>query len=214
MADPTFEFQTMQSFTDAWLTNVKAMHEAWQADSQQQAKQRQSLQDQLNAQHLRFVEDQHTLLMRTADQNANLGHRVASNAASVDTLIANNAVIQSQAAQNTAQLLQALILSGEIDTTAQGAIGAKTAEEFRSAAKQAIEAAIAAVPGTSAPSQGTTGVAQGALQTQAPIELAQVLSNNITIQTAVLTELAQINKALAVLLVRVAGEEVKPPATS
>lgn len=180
---PSFD----QSTLEAWTANMKAMYDAWQSDSQQQAKQRQALQDKLNDQYLRFVEDQHTLTMRTADFGAS-------------SLQKHSDVIGT---------LQALIISGEIDTTAQGAMGNKLAEEFRSVAKQAVEAAVAAVPGTSAASQGTTGVAQGALQTQTPIELAQVLVNNNTIQTAILKALADVNTALGVILVKITATETK-----
>ena len=168
-----------QATLEAMVLNLKGVVEAWQADSQQQAKQRQSLQDQLNAQHLRFVDDQHTLLMRTADFNAASLHRNA------DALA----------------VLQNIALAGEVDTTAQGAMGAKLAEEFRSVAKQAVEATVAAA-------QGTNAVAQGALQTQTPIELAQVILNNNTVQTALLTQIAKLSAVVDVLVVKVLGEEV------
>lgn len=61
------------------------------------------------------------------------------------------------------------------------------------------------MPGTSAASQGTTGVAQGATQTQTPIELAQVLTNNISVQTALLATMADMNAALKIILEKVAG---------
>lgn len=169
---------------NAWIANIKAMYDSWQSDSQQQARQRQSFQDQANSQYLRWVDDAHTLVMRTADSNAVLQHRAANNAATIDHLI--NA--------------------GEVDTTAQGVAGLKLSEEFRSVAKQAVEAAVAAVPGTSSAAQGTTGVAQGSLQVQNPIELAQVLTNNISVQTALLTTLAEMTKAMAAITVKVTGE--------
>ncbi len=103
-------------------------------------------------------------------------------------------------------VLDFLIGAGEVDTTAQGVAGLKLSEEFRSVAKQAVEAAVAAVPGTSAAAQGTTGVAQGALQVQNPIALAQVLTNNISVQTALLATLAEVTKALAAITVKVTGE--------
>lgn len=182
------EEQVMEDYMkEAWWANIKAMYDSWQSDSQQQARQRQTLQDKLNEQHLRFVEDQHTLLMRTADSNALVQNRVANNAATLDHLVS----------------------AGEIDTTAQGVAGLKLSEEFRSAAKQAIEAAVAAVPGTSAASQGTTGVAQGSLQVQNPIELAQVLTNNISVQTSMLATMAEMTKALAAITVKVTGETTK-----
>lgn len=174
-----------QATVEVMINNLKGIVEAWQSDSQQQARQRQNLQDQLNAQYLRFVEDQHTLVMRNADANSLVANRIANDQASLSTLI----------------------LSGEVDTTAQGAMGAKLAEEFRSVAKQAVEAAVAAVPGTSAAAQGTTGVAQGALQAQVPAELAQIILNNNSVQTALLTQLAKLSAVVDVLVVKVLGDE-------
>lgn len=171
----------------AWNANFKAMYDSWQSDSQQQARQRQTLQDQINQQYLSMMQDQHTLVMRTADSNALIQHRVANNAATLDHLVA----------------------AGEIDTTAQGVAGLKLSEEFRSVAKQAVEAAVAAVPGTSAASQGTTGVAQGLAQMQGPVELAQILANNNSVQIAILKALADVNSALGVLVIKVTGDAVK-----
>ena len=175
-----------QATLEAMVINLKAIVEAWQSDSQQQAKQRQTFQDKTNDQYLRFVEDQHTLVMRTADLSASGVQRHRDN---LDTLTT-------------------LVLSGEIDTTAQGAMGAKMAEEFRSISKQAIESAVGMTAQTSAAAQGTTGVAQAALQTQVAPELAQIILNANTVQTALLSELAKIEQALSVILVKVTGEAV------
>lgn len=172
---------------EAWWANIKAMYDSWQSDSQQQARQRQNLQDKLNEQHLRFVEDQHTLIMRTADSNAVVQNRAANNAATLDFLIA----------------------SGEVDTTAQGVAGLKLSESFQDVAQKAVEGAVAAVSQTSAAAQGTTGVAQGSLQVQNPIELAQVLTNNISVQTSMLATMAEMTKALAAITVKVTGETTK-----
>jgi hypothetical protein len=176
---PSFDQATLE----AMVNNLKGLLDSWKADEEQQAKQRQGLQDQLNQQHLKWAEDAHILAMRTADAGAVLINRTGNNAATWDNLI----------------------YAGEIQTTAQDTVGAKLAEEFRSAAKQAVEAAVAAVPGTSAASQGTTGVAQGSLQVQNPIELAQVLTNNISVQTALLATMADMNAALKVILEKVTG---------
>lgn len=177
-----------QATLEAMINNLKGITDAWASDFQDQSKQRQGLQDQLNQQHLKWAEDAHVLALRTADAGAVLVNRTGNNAATWDNLV----------------------FAGEVDTTAQGAMGAKMAEELSNTAKQAVQAAIASVAQTSAAAQGTTGVAQGALQTQAPIELAQVLTNNITIQTALLATMADINAALKVILVKVTGDATKP----
>jgi len=172
---------------EAWWANIKAMYDSWQSDSQQQARQRQNLQDKLNEQHLRFIEDQHTLIMRTADSNAVVQNRAANNAATLDLLIA----------------------SGEVDTTAQGVAGLKLSESFQDVAQKAVEGAVAAVSQTSAAAQGTTGVAQGSLQVQNPIELAQVLTNNISVQTALLTTMADLNATMKAIMATRVGEVTK-----
>lgn len=182
---PTVAEEFDQATVEAWITNTKAMYDAWQSDSQQQARQRQTFQDQVNQQYLRFVEDAHALTQRTADFNAAALHK---NSEAMDAM-------------------RALILAGEIDTTAQGTVAAKLAEEFRSVAKQAVEAAVAAVPGTSAASQGTTGVAQGALQTVTPVAISESLSSLIQVNKALAVELAEVVKALAAVIVKVTGEE-------
>lgn len=168
-----------QATVEAMVNNLKGLVDSWKSDEEQQARQRQSLQDQLNQQHLKWAEDAHILAMRTADAGAVLINRTGNNAATWDNLI----------------------YAGEIDTTAQGAMGNKLAEEFRSVAKQAVESVVAG-------KAGLTSVAQGALETQTPIELAQVLTNNISVQTALLATMADINAALKVILEKVAGDAV------
>ena len=180
--DQTFDQATLESM----VNNLKRITDEWAAMSQNKASQQAGLQDKLNDQYLRFVEDQHTLVMRTADNGAQLANRTANNHATFDSLI----------------------FSGEIDTTAQGAMANNLANQMRSVAFEAVQSAMAQAAVTSPAAQGTTGVAQGSLQTQAPIELAQVLTNNNTIQTALLAQLAEIKNALAVILVKVTGDAV------
>jgi len=186
---PSFDQATLE----AMVNNLKGLTDAWQSNFLNSAKQQQGLQDKLNEQHIRFVEDQHTLLMRTADSNAVLLSRMAGNTATVDHL----------------GDLDALTPPSE---TAQAAIGAKVAEEVSSTAKEAIRTAIATTTATSAAAQGSTGVAQAALQTQVAPELAQIILNANTVQTALLAELAKIEQALSVILVKVTAETTKPTA--
>jgi hypothetical protein len=173
-----------QATNEAMITNMKRIVDEWAALGQNKASAQASLQDQLNAQHLRFVDDQHTLVMRSADLGAALANRVAQNHATLDNLV----------------------WAGEVDTTAQGAMATNLSNQMRSVAFEAVQSAMAQAAVTSPPAQGTTGVANGALQTQVAPELAQILVNANTVQTALLAELAQIEKALAVLLVRVTGD--------
>lgn len=185
MADTSQTFD--QAAVDLIVTNFKQAVDNYLAGAQQQNGQQAAFQQLVNQQFLRFVEDQHTLVMRSADSNAQVMNRQAHNAVGVDHMV-NIGALNQQASAN--------------------AMSAKVAADLRDVATQTVEAAMAAVPGTSAASQGTTGVAQGGLQMQVPTELAQILTNNVTIQTALLKALADINTALGVIVVKVTGEEV------
>lgn len=173
--EPAEEFEDVAQYGEAWETNVKRIVDEWAAVSHNKATQVANLQDLVNSQFLRFVEDQHTLLMRTADANALVQNRAANNAATLDLLIA----------------------SGEVDTTAQGIAGLKLSDAFQDVAQQAVKAAVAAVPGTSAPSQGTTGVAQGAMQTGAGVSVADLV-----------TQVSKLAGMVDLIAVKVLGEEV------
>jgi hypothetical protein len=173
-------------YDEGWETNFKGLTDAWNADWLNGAKQRAGLQDQVNNLFLQNVQNAQALMNQVAQWGAAEQAREARNAGTWDNLV----------------------FAGEVDTTAQGAMGAKIAADVGDAAKKAIDEAIASAVVTSPPAQGTTGVAQGALQTQTPIELATVLNNQITTQTAILARLAQITDALAVILVKVTAEEV------
>ena len=168
------------------LEDVAKYGELWELDAKLVLADEIALQKAVNQQYLSMMQDQHTLLMRTADSNAVLQHRAANNAATVDHQRNVNA-----------ETLGLLIGAGEVDTTAQGVAGLKLGEEFRSAAKQAIEAAVAAVPGTSAPSQGVTGVAQGAMQTGAGVAVADLV-----------TQVAKLAGLVDIIAAKVLGEEV------
>ena len=181
------EDQTQSKYDEGWETNFKGLTDAWNADWLNNSRQRSNFQDQVNNLFLQHVQTAQGLQAKVADWGAQEHARHASNAGTWDNLV----------------------FAGEVDTTAQGAIGAKIAAEVNDAVKMAVQESIASIVATSAAAQGTTGVAQGLIQGQVPVELAQVLTNNNTIQTALLAELSQINKALAVILVKVTGEAVE-----
>jgi hypothetical protein len=173
MADQSgsWDQATVQAFT----TNIKRIVDEWAAMSQNKASQQAGLQDQVNSLFLKWAMDAQGVTHRVANDAATVSARIAANGVSFDNLV----------------------LAGEMDTTAQGAIGAKVASEVRSAAKEAMEAAVAAVPGTSAAAQGTTGVAQGAIQSGAAVA-----------DVAILAQIAKLAEAVNVLYVKVLGEEV------
>jgi hypothetical protein len=173
--EPAEEFENVAIYPEGWETNFKLLVD-----------NAINLQGMANQQYMRFVEDQHTLLMRTADSNALIQNRAAQNAATVDHQHNVNAVT-----------LDLLIKSGEVDTTAQGIAGLKLSDAFQDVAQQAVKAAVAAVPGTSAASQGTTGVAQGAMQTGAGVSVADLV-----------TQVSKLAGLVDVIAAKVLGEEV------
>ena len=172
---------------EAYTVNLKRIVDEWAALAQHKASAQATVQDQLNALFLQWAGDQHTLVMRTADTNAVLLSRMAGNAATVDHL----------------GDLDALTPPAE---TTQAAIGAKVAEEVSSTAKDALKSALGSTALTSAAAEGSTGVAQAGLQTQVAPELAQTILNANTVQMALLGELAKIEQALSVILVKVTGD--------
>lgn len=187
-------------YEEGWETNFKQVTDSWAAiaqaaaTAQAQAAQNKvgqiaGLQDQINNLFLKWAMDAQGVTNRVAQDAASISARIASNAATVDNLV-NVAAIT-----NPAEL-------------AETSIGAKVAADVRDAVTQGIAAATGFGTISGPVPQGTTGVAQGTLQTQAPIELAQILANNNTVQLALLKALADINTSLGVILVKVTGEEV------
>jgi hypothetical protein len=87
--------------------------------------------------------------------------------------------------------------------TAQGVTSGQLADNFESIAEEAIDAAMGQTYATGAPAEGTTGTAAGA--TQAGI------AAQATVNTALLTTLADMNRALGVILMKVTGEETTSP---
>lgn len=149
---------------NAYATNMKQVVDNFADLSHERARRSGSLQDKLNDQYLRFVEDQHVLVMR-----------MAGNHTTYDNLMA----------------------AGEIDTTAQGAMANNLANQMRSIAFEAVQSALAQTAQTSAAAQGTTGVAQGAMQMGGGVATA-----------AILAQIAKLAEAVNVLYVKVLGEEV------
>jgi len=115
--------------------------------------------------------------------------------------IATNMVQQSQLQAQSANAFQNLILAGEVDATAQGAMSTNLANQMKSVAFETVQAAMANTA-------QTASVAHGGLEAQVPVELAQVLANNNSVQTALLATLAEMTKALAALTIKATGDSV------
>jgi urease accessory protein UreF len=163
-----------QATAEAWIANVKAMFDQHLRDAERERNQKN---------------DWEAFALETARNHAQIVNRLAQDAATVSTRIAANAATWDN-----------LVFAGALTNPAElaeTAIGAKVAEQVRSAAKDAIDAAVAAVPGTSAASQGTTGVAQGAMQSGVSVADA-----------AILAQIAKLAEAVNVMYIKVLGEEV------
>ena len=188
----SFDQATLEAFvnnlkglTDAWMVNLKGVTDAWQSDWQQQGKQRQGLQDALNEQHLRFADDQHTLVMRMLNDGASASQRATNNSADLDKLAG---------------------IGGLAQVTELRGIGAQVAQEASEAATAAVNNALAQTAQTAAAPQGTTGVAQGGLQTGSSAVNTAMISNLAEVIGSLGVQLAKIQDALAVILVKVTAE--------
>jgi hypothetical protein len=175
---PTPEDQSQQQMTNAWMAKVDAMWEAMQSD----VKREQEYNDSLKQIQVRIAQD----------------------GASVSAVINSAMALASVRANDMAAAIQGLVLAAALG---QQISANKMSAEIASAdviAKKAVDAATAAMTGTSAPSQGTTGVAQGSLQTVGTVAADAIMAQ--------ITKLAEVNTAtlaaIAVLSEKVAALEV------
>jgi hypothetical protein len=151
--------------------NEKDIVDRWAAVSHNKAVANANLQDQINSQFLRWADDAH----------------------GVANLVANNSAVLANRANNLATTWDNLVIGGEVDTTAQGKMAADLA---RSVANEAVQQALAMTAQTAPPAQGTTGVAQGAMQMGGGVATA-----------AILAQIAKLAEAVNVLYIKVLGEE-------
>ena len=154
--------------------NLKRIVDEWAAVSHNKAVANGNLQDQINSQFLRWADDAH----------------------SVANLVANNSAVLANRANNLATTWDNLVVGGEIDTTAQGAMANNLANQMRSVAFEAVQSAMSMTAQTAPPAQGTTGVAQGAMQMGGGVATA-----------AILAQIAKLAEAVNVLYIKVLGEE-------
>ena len=195
---PTVEEQSQQQMTNAWMAKVDAMWEAMQVD----VKREQEYPDGWKA-----------LALRQAEANQQIVNRLAQGAATISERIQSDGASESARSNAAASAWQNLVLAGALTNPAElseTAIGAKVATEVRSVAKEAIDAAVAAVPGTSAPSQGTTGVAQGAIQTADAVATGAMVTQLAAMNNAMMAQMAKLAEAMNVLTLKVAALEVAP----
>jgi hypothetical protein len=174
MADEQMNDTWDASVVQANGINLKRVVDEWAAVSHNKAVANANLQDQINSQFLRWADDAH----------------------SVANLVANNSAVLANRANNLATTWDNLVVGGEIDTTAQGAMANNLADRMRSVAFEAVQAAMAQTAQTSAAAQGTTGVAHGAMQTGTGIA-----------DVALMAQIAKLAEAVNVIYLKVLGEE-------
>ena len=141
------------------------------------------LQSKINEQYLSQAANNAALANTVAQNNSIVSNRIASNAAGIDTMVLGGLMTRP-------------------DEIAEAAIGKNVSDSTADVARDAIRSAVAATSQTSAPAQGTTGVAQGALQTQEPILLASELAGMVEVNKAMGVQLAKLAEAINVLIIR------------
>lgn len=172
-----------QASLEAWTTNLKAMFEQHLRDGEREREQK-NLSDALAQ---RVAEQENALVALIQTNAATLANRVAQNAATVDHLA------------NMAGLAQLSEYRG---------IGAQVAEQASEAATAAVNSALAQGAQSNPVAQGTTGLAQGAVQAGIAGVNVALLSNLTEVMAAIGASLVNVESALKVILLKVVGEEV------
>ena len=172
-----------QSMAQAWQANVKAMFEQHIRDAEREREQANTL----GALSQRVAEQQNALVSLIQTNAAALANRTAQNAATIDHLA------------NMAGLAQLSEYRG---------IGAQVAEQASEAATAAVNSALAQGAQSNPVAQGTTGLAQGAVQAGVAGVNVGLMANMAEVLAALGSRLANVESALGVILVKVTGEAV------
>ena len=167
MADEHLNDTWDASVVQANATNLKRIVDDYANLAAQQAQAAQKHTDALWAQQLRFTEQWQQIAQQAAMNLTQHSQRTAANAASWDNLV----------------------IAGEVDTTAQGAMANNLTNQMRSVAFEAVQAAM--TQGTQ-----TSGVAHGAMQMGGGVATA-----------AILAQIAKLAEADNILYIKVLGEE-------
>lgn len=121
-----------------------------------------------------------------------------------DTLVSQQQKVADRVGNNSVSLDQ-MVLGGLMtrpDEVAESVIGKAQADTASDVASQALRDAVANVAQTSAATQGTTGVAHGAMQAGEPIWLAESLGALLETNKALGAQIAKLGESINVLLVR------------
>ena len=200
MASPTdaVDGQVNDSFDQAYYQNVAANLKILMDNYMSHLDSRERENDRLIGVRGTRSED---LQAKINDQFLGVA---AANASLANTMAQNNTVVANRIASNAVGM-DAMVLGGLMtrpDELAETVIGKAQADTASDVAQSVIRAAGANAAITTPVAQGTTGVAQGSLQTQTPILQAAELANMVQVNHALSVELAEIVKALAVIVVK------------
>lgn len=193
--------QNVQSFTDAWATNIKALFDQHLADVQRAQESSKTAEATI----LRHVDDYHALAVQ-----------MMQNAVTTANVVNNATATEVARGQSAAAAWQNLVLAGALTNPAElaeTAIGAKVTEQVRDAVSRAFDTVTAASAQASPLPQGTTGVAQGSMQTTNAVAADAIMAQLAATTMAMQAQMAKLAEVVNVLLVRVVGEEVKPLTT-
>ncbi|MHC4372086.1 MAG: hypothetical protein ACYSW8_31150 [Planctomycetota bacterium] len=183
-----------QAYLENLLVNLKSLmdnhfshNDVRESDAQALLASRnirsEDLQAKINEQHLTNASNNQRLVNAMAEGNAIVQNRIASNAVSLDGMVLGGLMTRPD------ELAESVIGKNQADTTAD-------------VSRDVIRGAGANTAMTSPPSQGTTGVAQGALQAQEPILQASELAGMVEVNKALGVQLAKLAEAVNVLIIR------------
>ena len=210
MADETPKRVTEDQMTAAWAANVKSLFDQHLEDIEQG----KTIGKGWAALALRQAEADHQIVLQMAQNGAALANRVNNDAASISAALNTVATQQLARDQSTAAFLQTMVAAGAFNQqTADNAMSGKLAAQFEGTITKALDAAVAAATQTAPPAQGTTGVAQGATQAMTATANNAMMSELAAMVAALQAQQVKLAEVIGVLLVRVAGEEVKPLTT-
>lgn len=218
----------------AWSANVKALFDLVVA---QQAAATELLATNSRREREQ-VNDWHAFNLEQARQNQQIVNRLAQGAATVSERIASDGANFSAMLATSAATAQARIASAGValDTiagfngmtkltnaeVANNRLSADVVDQFASVAKDTVEGAVASQAAATAAQaaasgfgvvsgpvpQGTTGTAQGGMQMGYGVAIESLMASNATATNAILGALAELNKAVSLLIVKVGADTV------
>ncbi len=207
----------------AWAANVKALFDQHLNDIQREKNQ---------------WNDWHTFSLEQARQNQQIVNRLAQGAATVSERLASDGANFSAMLATSAATAQARIASAGValDTiagfngmtkltnaeVANNRLSADVVDQFADVAKNTVEGAVASQAAATAAQaaasgfgvvsgpvpQGTTGVVQGGMQTGYGAAIESMMATNAVTTNAILAALAELNKTMGLLIIKVSGSVV------